>query len=703
MSQITSLPVGRGGIPHSNDNEISRPGLSVNNTPDVTPKSFTPKSYSVYEKILAKDFASYIDKFKEGCGEQSTKNFINIVVSSGDNYGLFLDSKATFTFKGHFFTNLKFYNLTHNGMILKGCTMLCEGEVIVWDKSCLYLANFEGITIYGEWRGGTSKFHDVGLERVNLKKSDINHVEFNKGDNGYLKEVALQSANLNHVAFIGHNEIQQYKIGDTDLSRAEVNYPILSFVFFSRNVTLTEGKWNRVMLDGPCDFSGLIWKNYQDNALNWHPAMFQNIEKLKKALCPEQGAVFTRTLQTMKVKNPRIVVDSFNQMVRIITQSPQAMNVCLTSNAIRRALITELRDPVYLQSAEIQAFRNTFLIHHYQCEPLRNDNVERDEAIKLLQTLPAHQKLQLQVVINQVSDENHNILNDLVNIRPFRGLISCAKLKAVRFPHIFLNEEAREIICLSKSDFEQLITSNALPKEPQLIRYHQGQEELPEMKPATPEVLANLRSKIPLFDSLWKRAEFSWGPTINFLFSHRTNLSAPENLKVFSICSYINALLNQRSVEKMSLTWDAELLGKVFSPYLGKDWEQHCENLVGRICTQFGTHASFSSFQLNQQKGIAAIALIKLLVNLSTSKYFGFEDKLAEGLLVPVYRLYSYANKVYPGLYTRTEKIGWDSALGGPGLEHKYNAQNFLSRIENFKLPNGQPVNKIIDEMYLLA
>lgn len=427
------------------------------------------------------------------------------------------------------------------------------------------------------------------------------------------------------------------------------------------------------------------------------PEMLQAVDNLRKVARPEQGAFFTDMIATMKAEYRPMMV---GQMVRCISQSPLALTECLASRSLRRAFIAELRNPIYHACAEIQAFRNKLLIQHYQCERLRGD-VEHEEAFNLLKTLPAEQLLDLQVAVNQVAETHRAILGRLTELREFSRLIGYAKLHAGRFPHIFINTNKQEILCLSEIDF-QCFKVVATPKEPQLIRYNRNVYSTPEIIPAKPEDLSEMRSSIPLLKTRWKSETFSWRSIILFIFSHREGLSYQDNLLADLIGEEVSLLLSQHAKKKMNLVHRESVLRKLLSPYCGEAYQKNCEKLVDVAREQLSHHPYYSSIPSNQQGAIAAIALIKLLVELSTPKYCGFEDNLAKGLMIPAMQLFRYAYKTSEELFTNKEKQVWKKALMGEGLTTEHAAQAFLSRINNyqFPVPHGPEIKKIIDDFY---
>lgn len=690
----------------ASDDKVNAPpsSLKVFNADDIHPRSFNPSSDVNYKRVPAKSFNTFFETYKANDNSKLKMNFVDLVVSTVDNQYLLLRSDAEFKFNGHLFTNLTFRSLKHNGMNLKDCTLVCEGRSLHWNDVAVTNANFGGVKIYGKGGGGSSVFLSFSLRDVNLRKAEINDVEFYAGDEGHLREVVMRDAKLNNVAFLGQQSTK-YNVSDTDFTGAVLTNPRLGHVVFSKDVNISQSKWCGLKIVGPVDGAGIICENYQKNDITWHPAMFQNSESLRCALCPEKGAFFIFMMQSMKEKNSRIVLDSVNQMVRLITQSSPVFKACLEDKSLRRALIEELRDPLYSACAELQYFRGKLLIHHYQSEPLRPDDLEHKDLMSLLETLPVDKRLRLQVVINQLAASKQVSFNSLIRSEHFPELIACAERNSTKFPYLFINEKRSEIICLSERDFRQLLASDAAPQQPQLIRYHRGTAREAEMVSATPEAIANIRKVIPLLNTSWRCAEYPSMPVIRFLFSAHDGLSAGETIVLNKIVEHIHSLLLQRTVRKKNLVQHTKLLRKVFSPFSKDAYQTRCEELIERVCKQFANHPIYSSFTTEQQQSVVVVALIKLFVELSTEKYLGADKELAVGLLEPIKSLFIYACEKFPSLFSADEQQEWRLALITEGLIIERDAQKLLSRINNYQFPflGEKETRNILNDLYPLV
>ncbi|QGR09011.1 hypothetical protein CTZ24_21370 (plasmid) [Pantoea phytobeneficialis] len=572
-----------------------------------------------------------------------------------------------------------------------------------WNHVIISNANFENLRIYGLGNGKSSEFMGFTLCDVNLRGAEINDVHFLAGDDNYLRGLIFCNTKLNNVAFLGHASVR-YDISATDFSEAVLHIPQLAYVCFSSNVNISQSKWLGLKITGPVDGAGIICENYQEDDITWHPDMFQKIESLRCSVCPEKGAFFILMMRSMKEKNSRIVVDAVNQMVRHIKQSTPALTACLRDKSIRRALIAELRDPLYSACTAIQLFRENLLFQHYQYELLRPDDAEKNDLSMLLETLPVERVMRLQVVINQLAASKEILFGSMMKSARFAELIAYAEQHLSECPYLFINEEKSEIVCLSEKDFGRLLEAEAAPKHPQLIRYHKQTGEI-EKVITSAEAVADIRHKNPLLNTLWRHAEYAPRPMISLLFSYRDTLSTTEVNDVNDIVEHIHSLLLHRSVKKDTLFRHRKLLPKLLSPFCGSSYRENCQKLIDQVCKQFSNHPVYSSYTTEQQQSVAVIALIKLFVELSTQQYLGTSMDLAKWLVEPIKKMFMYACESFSPLFSKYERERWEKALITKGLETERDAQTFLSTIKNYKFPflAEQETQNILNELYPLV
>lgn len=699
-----SVSATSGLVSPSGNDEITAPqNIIVRNVGDITLRSSDSSSDVIYKRVSAKDFKDFFGDYMGGGGSKLKKNFINLEISSVETQCFVLSSNDKFNFNEDVFTNLRFHRLKHNGMNLQGCTLKCDEKPMHWNQVIIAHANFEDIKIYGMGKSMASDFMGFTLSDVKMQRAEINDVRFLGGDDSYLRELNLHKAKLNNVAFLG-SPGSHYEIKSANFSEAELNNPVFGYVRFSRDVNISHSKWRELKINGVVDGAGLIYENYQKDAITWHPDMFQNIESLRCSVCPEKEAFFILMMRSMKEKNSRIVVDAVNQMVRHIKQSIPALTACLRDKSIRRALIAELRDPLYSACTAIQLFRENLLFQHYQYELLRPDDAEKNDLNMLLETLPVEKVMRLQVVINQLAASKEIVFGSMMKSARFAELIAYAEQHLSECPYLFINEEKSEIVCLSEKDFARLLEAEAAPKHPQLIRYHKQTGEI-EKVIASAEAVADIRQKNPLLNTLWRHAEYATRPLISLLFSYRDTLSTTEINDVNDIVEHIHSLLLHRSVKKNTLFRHRKLLPKLLSPFCGASYRENCQKLVDQVCKQFSNHPVYSSYTTEQQQSVAVIALIKLFVELSTQQYLGTSMDLAKWLVEPIKKMFTFACESFSPLFSKNERERWEKALITKGLETERDAQTFLSTIKNYKFPflTEQETQNILNELYPLV
>ncbi|MDE1186744.1 MAG: hypothetical protein PW844_09720 [Pantoea sp.] len=667
-------------------------------------QSNTVKTLGDYLMTKAGDFAHYVDKLMST--DKQPRNFVSVELSDGKATSYKIYGNPPFRMSGHKFTDLK---IMHNhfpaGVEMSNCWFKATEDLMKWGDVSFSHANLAGIKIDGGLEGSQSCFDSIGFSSVNLQDAEINDVKFTSGDAPVFSQVDLSKAKFNNVSFKGcfHSICEFSRV---NLTGSGITDLTLSYVDFLEKVNITGNTIKELLVTGPCDWSGLECDHYSDGAISWNRKMFDNAEGLNKSLSPENGAIVLNMLNTMKKNNGDIVVDLMRQMTEIIMHSP-ALVECYRNEPLLRALIAELRDPLYAGNKDIQEFRDKLLFQHYRRAPLNPGEKELAEARGLLSKLPVEKLLQVQVVVNQVAREYPQIWSRFSEHRDLADLSWLRKINGSNIPHLFFNPETWEIICLSKMDFEGLVTSNTPPRNPEQIKCDVSGKNIKFVAAEQGEI-SRLRSALPLVNRLWERATMSLQMVINGLFTSYSysDLSVEERMEAGAINHHTKALLAQPYGKKLNLTFSntAKMLKKVFSSYCGHNSQQSCTALVKQAQQQLENHPSFQARPRDQQHAIAALVMVKVLLELSTKRYYGTESSSVTAFHEPASHIFWNACKACPGMFNDRARIGWYNSLSGPGLQHPEQVAGLLSEINQYQFhgPDGAAIKAAFDAVYPL-
>lgn len=96
--------------------------------------------------------------------------------------------------------------------------------------------------------------------------------------------------------------------------------------------------------------------------------------------------------------------------------------------------------------------------------------------------------------------------------------------------------------------------------------------------------------------------------------------------------------------------------------------------------------------------------MVKVLLELSTKRYYGTESSSVTAFHEPASHIFWNACKACPGMFNDRARIGWYNSLSGPGLQHPEQVAGLLSEINQYQFhgPDGAAIKAAFDAVYPL-